>query len=179
MQAHLQIGWVERCELEVCQSPQSEVPPPGLASLRHGNDMSLSWRTRGYAACFRSGLRSLCSGDAPGRKPRRNRHAQEGDTSRVRQGAVLTCRRAHASNVLDFLTLGGTAANIKDSQVHPISPRPRRLARPRTSPFHGGNTGSNPVGDANKINTIPRPNKFSSKMPHHLTCVALRFLCAR
>ena len=25
---------------------------------------------------------------------------------------------------------------------------PRRLARPRTSPFHGGNTGSNPVGDA-------------------------------
>src|SRR5271169_6610837 len=27
--------------------------------------------------------------------------------------------------------------------------RPRRLARPRTSPFHGGNTGSNPVGDAN------------------------------
>jgi len=28
---------------------------------------------------------------------------------------------------------------------------PRRLARPRTLPFHGGNTGSNPVGDANKI----------------------------
>jgi hypothetical protein len=28
--------------------------------------------------------------------------------------------------------------------------RPRRLVRPRTSPFHGGNTGSNPVGDANK-----------------------------
>ena len=26
--------------------------------------------------------------------------------------------------------------------------RPRRLAWPRTSPFHGGNTGSNPVGDA-------------------------------
>jgi hypothetical protein len=26
--------------------------------------------------------------------------------------------------------------------------RPRRLVRPRTSPFHGGNTGSNPVGDA-------------------------------
>ena len=30
--------------------------------------------------------------------------------------------------------------------------RPRRLAWPRTSPFHGGNTGSNPVGDANLIN---------------------------
>ena len=25
---------------------------------------------------------------------------------------------------------------------------PRRLARPRTSPFHGGNAGSNPAGDA-------------------------------
>ncbi len=29
--------------------------------------------------------------------------------------------------------------------------RPRRLARPRTPPFHGDNTGSNPVGDA-KLN---------------------------
>ena len=29
--------------------------------------------------------------------------------------------------------------------------RPRRLARPRTPAFHVGNTGSNPVGDANKI----------------------------
>jgi hypothetical protein len=28
------------------------------------------------------------------------------------------------------------------------APRPRRLARPRTPPFHGDNTGSNPVGDA-------------------------------
>ena len=28
--------------------------------------------------------------------------------------------------------------------------RPRRLARPRTPPFHGDNTGSNPVGDANQ-----------------------------
>src|SRR5208282_4000914 len=26
--------------------------------------------------------------------------------------------------------------------------RPRRLAWPRTSPFHGGNAGSNPAGDA-------------------------------
>src|SRR6267378_444288 len=34
------------------------------------------------------------------------------------------------------------------------STSPRRLARPRTSPFHGGNTGSNPVGDANKINSL-------------------------
>src|SRR5437763_10948491 len=31
---------------------------------------------------------------------------------------------------------------------------PRRLARPRPSPFHGGNTGSNPVGDANKADNL-------------------------
>ena len=31
---------------------------------------------------------------------------------------------------------------------HSSLSRPRRLAWPRTSPFHGGNTGSNPVGDA-------------------------------
>ena len=36
----------------------------------------------------------------------------------------------------------------------PASSRPRRLARPRTSPFHGGNTGSNPVGDAKLIVSI-------------------------
>jgi hypothetical protein len=30
-----------------------------------------------------------------------------------------------------------------------LQERPRRLARPRTPPFHGDNTGSNPVGDAN------------------------------
>ena len=29
--------------------------------------------------------------------------------------------------------------------------RPLRLARPRTPPFHGGDTGSNPVGDAKFI----------------------------
>jgi hypothetical protein len=34
------------------------------------------------------------------------------------------------------------------AKFHPE--RPRRLARPRTSPFHGGNTGSNPVGDAKR-----------------------------
>ncbi len=32
--------------------------------------------------------------------------------------------------------------------------RPRRLARPRTPPFHGDNTGSNPVGDANEFNWL-------------------------
>src|SRR5947209_6209211 len=33
---------------------------------------------------------------------------------------------------------------------------PRRLARPRTSPFHGGNTGSNPVGDAKSFQSVAR-----------------------
>ncbi len=32
--------------------------------------------------------------------------------------------------------------------------RPRRLARPRTPPFHGDNTGSNPVGDANRCSSL-------------------------
>jgi hypothetical protein len=33
---------------------------------------------------------------------------------------------------------------------------PRRLARPRTSPFHGGNAGSNPAGDANILKYLLR-----------------------
>ena len=37
---------------------------------------------------------------------------------------------------------------------------PRRLAWPRTSPFHGGNTGSNPVGDANKTIDFHKPAVF-------------------
>jgi hypothetical protein len=41
--------------------------------------------------------------------------------------------------------------------------RPRRLAWPRTSPFHGGNTGSNPVGDANKIKNLLRSRPFSGE----------------
>ena len=47
--------------------------------------------------------------------------------------------------------------------------RPRRLAWPRTSPFHGGNTGSNPVGDANnpkelaEIGILPEGSEGSNK----------------
>jgi hypothetical protein len=45
--------------------------------------------------------------------------------------------------------------------LHLFAPnRPRRLARPRTSPFHGGNTGSNPVGDANKIKGFHKITAF-------------------
>jgi hypothetical protein len=38
--------------------------------------------------------------------------------------------------------------------------RPRRLARPRTPPFHGDNTGSNPVGDANKTKDLSLEHGF-------------------
>ncbi len=41
--------------------------------------------------------------------------------------------------------------------------RPRRLARPRTPPFHGDNTGSNPVGDANKTNNLSK-NDWASRL---------------
>ena len=44
----------------------------------------------------------------------------------------------------------GTEEPVKLNAVN----SPRRLARPRTSPFHGGNTGSNPVGDAKPLNNL-------------------------
>ncbi len=46
------------------------------------------------------------------------------------------------------LSIRAPAANLTSALCSPS--RPRRLARPRTPPFHGDNTGSNPVGDANK-----------------------------
>src|SRR5882672_9766868 len=44
----------------------------------------------------------------------------------------------------------------QNSSFHwaPATLRPRRLARPRTPPFHGDNTGSNPVGDANATRVV-------------------------
>jgi hypothetical protein len=50
-----------------------------------------------------------------------------------------------------FLTAPRGTVNIDWSALGSRLSGPRRLAWPRTSPFHGGNTGSNPVGDANKI----------------------------
>src|SRR5688572_19869092 len=42
---------------------------------------------------------------------------------------------------------------------------PHRLARPRTPPFHGGDRGSNPLGDTNSPTAEPReiasPGAFS------------------
>ncbi len=56
-----------------------------------------------------------------------------------------------ASWRVDSLKLGASGC-----RPVPLPPnvRPRRLARPRTPPFHGDNTGSNPVGDANRINLL-------------------------
>src|SRR6202000_1159199 len=54
-----------------------------------------------------------------------------------------------------LLTRHFRVARVESGRLRPArrlraKERPRRLARPRTPPFHGDNTGSNPVGDANK-----------------------------
>ena len=49
----------------------------------------------------------------------------------------------------------------RSSKYLPLLSRPRRLARPRTPPFHGDNTGSNPVGDAKVI----RPRVEEDNLP--------------
>ena len=35
------------------------------------------------------------------------------------------------------------------ARIRALETRPHRLARSRTPPFHGGDRGSNPLGDAN------------------------------
>ena len=56
------------------------------------------------------------------------------------------------------LVLTGLQRACYDQLVErPPHSRPRRLAWPRTSPFHGGNTGSNPVGDASLEPTSDHP----------------------
>ena len=44
---------------------------------------------------------------------------------------------------------------------------PRRLAWPRTSPFHGGNTGSNPVGDAKSFQQFRDIDYFPAGTKRH------------
>ena len=63
--------------------------------------------------------------------------------------------------------------------------RPRRLARPRTPPFHGDNTGSNPVGDAKFFQALTRFGlEFSGTLSGtQLLCfseriMAMTLLCA-
>ena len=70
----------------------------------------------------------------------------------TKQLPVASARASAGSLLLPQFSLctvvqsGKTVRNLLNSTE---STSPRRLARPRTSPFHGGNTGSNPVGDAN------------------------------
>ena len=64
-------------------------------------------------------------------------------------------RGAHGA----LLTRDFRVARVETGRLRPArrlraQQRPRRLARPRTPPFHGDNTGSNPVGDANKIKDL-------------------------
>src|SRR2546430_1423797 len=66
------------------------------------------------------------------------------------------------------------AVSIKRSEWLPPRPRPRRLAWPRTSPFHGGNTGSNPVGDAHKIKPIPAPEVFRILFSHDAVTIGTK-----
>jgi hypothetical protein len=68
-----------------------------------------------------------------------------------------TKRRALRSQPL--LTRHFRVARVESGRLRPArrlraKQRPRRLARPRTPPFHGDNTGSNPVGDANKTKEL-------------------------
>src|SRR6476646_145628 len=66
-------------------------------------------------------------------------------TSASSQGRLPLC-----SSVMAFDSGVGHCYHRISGRRFSVLPRPRRLAWPRTSPFHGGNTGSNPVGDANK-----------------------------
>ena len=46
-----------------------------------------------------------------------------------------------------------------------VMTRPHRLAWPRTPPFQGGDTGSNPVGDATALNKINHLWEFGPTVP--------------
>ncbi len=43
---------------------------------------------------------------------------------------------------------------LKECDTSDLTLRPHRLARSRTPAFHAGNTGSNPVGDAKRIQQV-------------------------
>ena len=70
------------------------------------------------------------------------------------------CRSSDRRKRGPILTPPDTTVRIIVSWHTCLASSPRRLARPRTSPFHGGNTGSNPVGDANLINHLQIPSRI-------------------
>jgi hypothetical protein len=70
------------------------------------------------------------------------------------------CCRSQLRHSARVLTGLRRVVTINCAASTPPHNRPRRLAWPRTSPFHGGNTGSNPVGDANLINYLQIPSRI-------------------
>ena len=72
--------------------------------------------------------------------------------------------KLHMNGLRNYTATGNALKlNLADSgrpEGYGPSKRPRRLARPRTPPFHGDNTGSNPVGDANKIKDLAEISCF-------------------
>ena len=93
--------------------------------------------------------------------------------------SAAACESMPLSDSL-FLTWCMTAANIKSSPALQPESRPRRLAWPRTSPFHGGNTGSNPVGDAKSNQRVTRkPNLHrDTQKIHSLSARSSQQLCS-
>jgi hypothetical protein len=55
----------------------------------------------------------------------------------------------------------GSSGTIQESEIYARSCEPiQACANYRKRPFHGGNTGSNPVGDASKINGLLESGVF-------------------
>src|ERR1700683_139798 len=72
----------------------------------------------------------------------------------LEKGSASQMQPEQAQTAASILTGPRRVVTINGASSTPPNIRPRRLAWPRTSPFHGGNTGSNPVGDANLINNL-------------------------
>jgi hypothetical protein len=51
--------------------------------------------------------------------------------------------------------------------------RPRRLARPRTPPFHGDNMGSNPIGDTKHSKGL----NLNNSVTRRVTCDTIVAAC--
>ena len=70
--------------------------------------------------------------------------------------SVPVCRvRGNGGQLLILLTLKGDIVSVGEGEGATgaviFLESPRRLARPRTPPFHGDNMGSNPIGDTNQF----------------------------
>ena len=70
------------------------------------------------------------------------------------------CFRSYETSALRF-ALYSAIVNARARQFR----RPHRLARSRTSPFHGGNTGSNPVGVALLFSDVSQLQDYTDVWP--------------